>query len=158
MPPEDAEHAIQENLADLDGGHGLSAAELRDIAENAVHVPSHLPAFSRVVATASGEVWLRTPETEDGLSVWYSVERGENESEPRRVLIPPSFSLMDAFGDYIWGLSLESSGLRVILGLRLVPPFPESASPMTEGAHVATREATAAATQPAGDPESALHP
>ena len=128
MPPEEAEQAIQDNLANLDRGHGLSATELREIAENAVHVPSHLPAFSHVVATASGEVWLRTPEIEDGLSVWYSVERGENESESRRVLIPPSFALMDAFGEYVWGLSPEASGLRVILGLRLVPPSPESAS------------------------------
>lgn len=123
MPPEAAEQAIQENIEDLDfGGHGLSAAERREIAENAVHVPSHLPAFSRVVATASGEVWLLAPETEDGLAVWYSVERGDNESEPRRVLIPPSFALMDASGDHVWGISLEASRLRVILGLRLVPP------------------------------------
>ena len=132
MPPKDAEQAIQENLARLqrasDRGHGLTATELREIAENAVHVPSHLPAFSSVVATASDEVWLRTPETENGLTVWYAVERGENESEPRRVLIPPDFALMDATADHIWGLSPEASGLRVILGLRLVPPYPESAS------------------------------
>lgn len=120
IPSEDAEQAIQTNVERLDHGHGLSTAELREIAENAVHVPSHLPAFSRVVATASGEVWLRTPETEEGLSVWYSVVRGKNEPEPRRVLIPSSFALMDAFGDYVWGLSLETSGRRVILGLRLV--------------------------------------
>ena len=119
IPPEDAELAIQANVERLDRGHGLSTDELHEIAENAVHVPSHLPAFSAVVATASGEVWLLSPETEEGLSVWYSVVRGRNEPEPRRVLIPSSFALMDAFGDYVWGLSLEASGRRVILGLRL---------------------------------------
>ena len=108
VPPEEAERAIQENLVRIQrvsdrGGHGLTIAELRETVENAVHVPSHLPAFSSVVATASGEVWLRSRETESGLSVWYTFERGENESEPRRVLIPPSLALMDAFGEHVWG-------------------------------------------------------
>ena len=97
-------------------------ARLRQTAERAVHVPSHLPVVTRAVATGSGEVWLQTSETEDGLSVWYAIERRQRTAEPRRVLVPGPFELMDAFGSHIWGLFEEDSGVTVVLGLRLVPP------------------------------------
>lgn len=124
---EDAERAIQGTVERLrraarDGGHVLTVAQLRQIAERAVHIPSHLPVVTRAVATGSGEVWLQTSETEDGLSVWYAVERRQRAPEPRRVLIPRAFELMDAFGSHIWGLFEEDSGATVVLGLRLVPP------------------------------------
>ena len=124
---EDARQAVEGNFerfrrAAEDSGHDLATAEVRDIAEAAVHVPSHLPAATRVVATTSGEIWLKTGGVEGELAVWYSLRLDERDSPPRRVLIPSSFRLMDAFEDHVWGLSNESQGSWIVQGLRLLPP------------------------------------
>lgn len=122
---ERAESAIEEAVARLRPAaeqHGLDPARLRRLAEDALHVPSHFPAVSAVVSTASGEAWLKTPEVEDGLAVWYSILRGDDDNPPRRILLPATFKLQDAVGDHVWGFSEEPSQLRHVLGLRLVPP------------------------------------
>ena len=102
--------------------HGLTTAQVRDIVVDALHVPSHLPPVRGTVATASGEIWLATRQVVDGSAVWYSLRRGDDDSPPRRVLLPSTFRLQDAFGDHVWGFSEEPSGSRGVLGLRLVPP------------------------------------
>ena len=124
----DAEQAIKSVLSTLQRdaertGQVFTEDELRNIVESIVHVPSHLPAVTRVVASSAGDVWLQTPEMESGLSVWYSIRRGDNESTPRRVLVPSMFRLEDGSETHIWGISTNSSGLRVILGLGLVAPL-----------------------------------
>ena len=126
LSAEEVEEAIEGVLATLrraaeSGGHVFTGAELRSIADSVVHVPSHLPVVARVVASSAGDVWLQTPETEDGLSVWYSIRRGDGEGKPRRVLVPASFQIQDASETHIWGISTNSAGERVIRGLALVP-------------------------------------
>ncbi len=120
-----AESAIEEAVARLRPAaeeHGLDAAQLRRLAVDALHVPNHFPAVYAVVPTASGEVWLKTSEIADGLAVWYSIPRGDSDAPPRRVLLPSTFRLHDAFGDHAWGFSEELAQPRHVLGLRLAPP------------------------------------
>ena len=103
--------------------HGLTPAQLRSVIEEAFHVPGHLPAVSAVVATASGEVWLKAHEVNEGMAVWYAIPRGDDESASRRVLLPASFRMNDAFGDHVWGFSQRSpESAKTLLGLRLVGP------------------------------------
>ena len=121
----EAEEAIEGVLATLRRaaeGHVFTEAELRSIVDSVVHVPSHLPVVARVVASSAGDVWLRTPETKGGLSVWYSIRRGDDEGMPRPVLVPSSFQFHDASETHIWGISTSGAGERVIRGLALVPP------------------------------------
>ena len=127
LSAEEVEEAIERVLATLrraadGGGHVFTEAELRSIVDSVVYVPSHLPVVARVVASSAGDVWLRTPETTDGLSVWYSIRRGDDEATPRRVLVPSSFQFEDASETHIWGMSTSGAGERVIRGLALVPP------------------------------------
>lgn len=125
LSPERAESAIEEKVDGLRAqaeSYGLTTAQLRTVVEEALHVPSHLPVVSAVVATASGEVWLKTREVEDDSAVWYSISGSDDESAPRRVLLPGSFRLSDAFGDHVWGFANEDAGPTRIVGLRLVPP------------------------------------
>lgn len=125
LTTERAERAIEEVVASVRSAgerHGLTTAQVRDIVVDALHVPSHLPPIHAVVATASGEIWLATPQVVDGSVVWYSLRRSDNDSPPRRVLLPSTFRLQDAFGDHVWGFSEEASGSRSVVGLRLVPP------------------------------------
>ena len=75
-----------------------------------------------MVLTASREVWLRTPREEYGMVVWHSIGRGDEDSESRRVLLPATFQLQDAFGDHVWGFSTSDDGTRTAVGLLLVPP------------------------------------
>ena len=122
---ERAESAIEGAMTRLRSSaeqHGLDAGQLRNVAEDALYIPSHIPAVNAVSPTASREIWLRTPEVADGLAVWYSIPRGDADSPPRRVLLPSSFRLHDASGDHVWGFADEPSQPRHILGLRLVPP------------------------------------
>ena len=124
---ERAERAIEERVAEVRGTgsperHGLTTAQVRELVVDALHIPSHLPPVRGMAATASGEIWLATRQVVDGSAVWYSLRRGDNDSSPRRVLLPSTFRLQDAFGDHVWGFSEEPSGSRSVVGLRLVPP------------------------------------
>lgn len=122
---ERAESAIEGAMARLRSSaeqHGLDAVQLRRLAEDALHIPNHLPAVNAVVPTASGEIWLKTPEVADGLAVWYAIPRGDANAPPRRVLLPSTFRLQDAFGEHVWGFAEEQLRPRHAVGLRLVPP------------------------------------
>ena len=125
LSPERAESAIAEKVEDLRAqaeSYGLTEAQLRTIVEEALHLPSHLPVVSAVVATTSGEVWLRTRERGVQSAVWYVIRTDNADSEPRRVLLPDSFTFNDAAGDHVWGFSRNSTEPIRILGLRLVRP------------------------------------
>ncbi len=122
LASEKAEAAIERNLsavASVGTREGLSSTEMRSIVEDATYIPSHLPTVLALVVTASEEVWVKTPEVANGLSVWYSIPRGDDDAQPRRVLLPSAFRLQDAFGEHVWGISEEPSVPRRIVGLRL---------------------------------------
>ena len=125
LPSERAEAAIEKNLsaaASAGESGGLTLAKVRQIVVDAMYIPDHLPTVVAVVATASGEVWLKTPEVAQDKSVWYAVPRGDGDAPARRVLLPSTFKLQDAFNEHVWGISEEPSQPRRVVGLRLVPP------------------------------------
>ena len=93
----------------------------RDVVEGALYLPEHLPAVRIFRLTSSGNVWLQTHEQQDTLSVWYSLERGDNESPPRRVLLPPGFELMDATDTHVWGVWKDELDINYVVGRRLIP-------------------------------------
>lgn len=125
LAPERAEEIIEAEFAQREAGGGsyLARPEARSAIRDAIHVPSHLPAVSRMVLTASREIWLRTPREEDGMVVWHSIPRGDEDGASRRVLLPATFQLQDAYGDHAWGFSTSDDGARTAVGLLLVPPF-----------------------------------
>lgn len=124
LTPERAEEVIEATLneAEANGALYLARPAARAVIKEAVYVPSHLPPVSRMVLTASREVWLKTPRERDGMVVWYSIPRRDEDSEPRRVLLPTTFQLQDAFGDRVWGFSTSDDGTRTAVGLLLVSP------------------------------------
>ena len=124
LAPERAEEIIEARLArqEAEGRDYLRRPDARRVIKEAIHVPSHLPAVTRMMLTASGEVWLRTPREEDGMAVWHSIPRGAEEVESRRVLLPTTFQLRDAFGDHVWGFLAPDDAALTAVGLLLVPP------------------------------------
>ena len=79
---------------------------VRDRIEEALLVPGeYLPAVRRLFTASSGQVWLLSYETSgDTLGVWYSVERGDTVTPPRRVLLPEWFLMLDATDTHVWGV------------------------------------------------------
>ena len=95
----------------------------RDLAEEVLHAPEYLPAFRSFMLTASsGQVWLQSQERRDTLSVWYTIERGDTVTPPRRVLLPVSFKVHDANATHVWGVWEDELGINYVVGRRLVPP------------------------------------
>ena len=94
---------------------------VRQIAEEALHLPSHLSAVTAVVAAASGELWMRTREVVDTLVVWYAVERRDSLSVPRRILLPTWFQLHGATGTHAWGRR-RGAGVSVLVEARKLVP------------------------------------
>ena len=127
LSPERRDEAIerfaqQAMAASQRTGDPLTPAVARELAEGAVYLPDHLPAVA-LVPTTFGEVWILTAESARGLSVWYSLARGDNESAPRRVLLPSSFSLRDATPTHVWGVRADpATDAERVIGLRLVEP------------------------------------
>ena len=68
---------------------------------------------------SSGQVWLETHESMDTLRVWYSIDRGDTESLPRRVLLPDWFRVMDATDTHVWGVWKDELDINYIVGRRL---------------------------------------
>lgn len=93
----------------------------RDAVERALNAPEYLPAVSEFALASNGRIWLRSPEVQDTLSVWYSLERGDTESPPRRVLLPEGFELMDATDTHVWGVWKDELDINYVVGRRLVP-------------------------------------
>lgn len=102
-------------------GSGLDDPLPRDAVERALYAPEYLPAVSDFVLASTGRIWLRSSEVQDALSVWYSLERGDSESPPRRVLLPEGFQLMDATDTHVWGVSKDELDISYVVGRRLVP-------------------------------------
>ena len=89
--------------------------------EKSIHVPEYLPTVKRLFTASSGQVWILSHETVDTLKVWYSVERGDDESPPRRVLVPDWFVLLDATDTHVWGVWRDELDINYVVGRRLVP-------------------------------------
>ena len=107
VPPEDADVQVR-------------ASARRDI-EKSIHVPGeYLPAAKMLTTASSGQVWLLSHETLDTLNVWYSVERGDYDSPPRRVLLPEWFGVLDATGTHVWGVWRDELDINYVVGRRLV--------------------------------------
>ena len=102
-------------------GRSVSEATARQLVEEALHAPRYLPAVTHAVATGSGDLWLRSSEVSDTLTVWYSVRRVDPESVPRCVLLPNWFRLEDATRSHVWGVWMNSRGASQVLGRRLIP-------------------------------------
>ena len=124
LAPERAEEIIEARFATMasDGFSWLTRPEARSVVRDAVYVPSYWPAVSRMVLTASREVWLKTLRQEDGMVVWHSIPRGDEDAPTRRVLMPVTFQLQDVLGDDVWGFSASDDGTRTAVALLLVPP------------------------------------
>ncbi len=94
----------------------------RRAVEEALYEPEYVPAARSIFQlAASGDVWLSTWETLDTLRVWYSVRRGDETNEPRRVLLPEWFSVLDATETHVWGVRTDSLDVPYVVGRRLVP-------------------------------------
>ena len=93
----------------------------RDVVDDALGTPEHLPAVSDLVLASSGSIWMGTHERSDTLTVWYVMERGRRASPPRRVLLPGWFRVMDATATHVWGVWRGGPDGYYVLGRRLVP-------------------------------------
>lgn len=98
----------------------LDGRSARDLAEEALYAPEFLPSVRSFMLTSSGQVWLQSQERLDTLSVWYSIERGDADTPPRRVLLPESLTLMDATVTHVWGSWKDDLGVNHVVGRRLV--------------------------------------
>ena len=93
----------------------------RDVVEEGLYLPEHLPAVKDLfLASFSGEVWIQSHERLDTLSVWYAIPRGEDETPPRRVLLPVSFHARDATEAHVWGEWRDELDVSYVVGRRLV--------------------------------------
>lgn len=101
----------------------IPPAQLRRSYFDGLYQPEYVPpAEAPPVLTASGEVWIRTPEVLDTLRLYYAVPRGEPAGSPRRVLLPESLWLTDATETHAWGAQWDSVGRSHVVGRRLVAP------------------------------------
>lgn len=82
-----------------------------------------MPAIREFVLTSSGHVWVASQERVDTLRVWYSVVRGDNETPPRRVLLPEWFRVLDGTDIHLWGVWKEELDINYVVGRRLEPQF-----------------------------------
>ena len=136
LRPGQVEEALQDLAASAASsarriGRPISDSTARRLAGEALYVPEYLPAVAEARITASGELWLRSPEGSQTRSVWYALRRHDDDAAPRRVLLPEWFELLDATKTHVWGLRADAeSGLRVV-GRRLV----ESSGPDIRSTH-----------------------
>ena len=92
----------------------------REVIDKTVRVPPYAPAVKTLYMASSGQLWLRTHETADTLRVWYSLNRDE-ESRPRRVLLPDWLFVHDATDTHVWGVWRDELDVNYVVGRRLVP-------------------------------------
>ena len=94
----------------------------RNMVDEALYAPEHLPAvkWGLFLTSFSGHVWIESHERVDTMRVWYSVRRGDNETPPRRVLLPESFRAHDATETHVWGVWSDELGVNHVEGRRLV--------------------------------------
>ena len=94
----------------------------RDVVEGALYLPEYLPAVKIFFLTSSRDIWIQSHERQDTLRVWYSLRRGDNESPPRRVLLPEWLQVLDATDTHVWGVWKDELDIEYVVGRRLVPP------------------------------------
>ena len=129
IPAETLEDAVEDMMESITSSPGRDNAldrlppdSLRSMVRNALHLPSHRPPVTAAIATASGEVWLRSAESSDAATVWYALRRGDADGPPRRVVVPAWFRLSDAADTHVWGFRAYKDGVAPVLGRRLIPP------------------------------------
>ena len=98
----------------------VTKRQARTLVEEAFYLPEFYPAVDYVHGTSNREVWMRTHEQVDTLQVWYTVRRGDNESSPRRVLLPETFYASDVTDTHVWGIRYDTLGVNYVAGRRLV--------------------------------------
>lgn len=109
---------------DHEGGDSVRVREsARKNIEESILVPEYVPAIRKLFTASSGQVWLQSYETVDTLRVWYSVERGDTVSPPRRVLLPEWFFVHDATETHVWGVWKDELDIDYVVGRRLVGGF-----------------------------------
>ena len=52
--------------------------------------------------------------------IWYAVRRREDDGPIRRIVLPESFSPLDANATHVWGVRTDEMGVQYVAGLRLV--------------------------------------
>ncbi len=110
-------------VASMSGESRHPPARLHEAYFDGLYQPEYIPpSEGPPVLTASGEVWIRTPEVLDTLRVYCAVPRGDPDGLLRRVLLPASLWLTDATETHVWGTRWDSLGMPHIIGRRLVPP------------------------------------
>ena len=101
-------------------GQQLSRGDARALVEDALYAPDPLPSVQDLHGVSTGDLWMQTFEEADTLVVWYSIARGDNQSELRRVLLPRGFRARDATRTHVWGLRRDSLGVTYVTGRKLV--------------------------------------
>ena len=129
IPAEELQEAVEDVADGIKSGQAperglarLPLDTLRRMARDALHLPSHRPPVTAAIATASGELWLRSAESSDTVIVWYALRRGDTNRPPRRVVVPAWFRLADATNTHVWGFRTYDNGAAQVFGRRLVPP------------------------------------
>ena len=80
--------------------------------------PTRCPLFTTSAGCRPGDLWMQTFEEADSLMVWYTIGRGDTESELRRVLLPTGFRARDATATHVWGVRRDSLGVAYVTGRR----------------------------------------
>ena len=83
-------------------------------------MPEHLPVARYIfLSSSSGHVWIESLERVDTMKVWYSIAPGDDETPPRRVLLPEFFHARDATETHVWGFWRDELGVSHVEGRRL---------------------------------------
>ncbi len=94
--------------------------ELRARYREGLYTPAYLPAADGPpVLSASGGVWIRTHEVSDTLRAYYVLERGDPNTELRRVLLPEWLRVSDATATHVWGVWRDAMDVPHVVGRRL---------------------------------------
>lgn len=124
-PLELDDQRIEQHVNDLaqvlsQGPSDISVRDARDLATEAIYQPEYLQAATAVTLASSGQVWLRGWEEGDTLRAWYSIDRGDMTSAPRKVLVPEWFWVLDATDSHVWGVWTDSLDIPYVVGRRLL--------------------------------------
>ncbi len=112
--------ALVERAGGMSRGDDLNRRlrHAREVIEKTVRIPPYAPAVKTLTMASSGQLWIRSHEKSDTLSVWYSVDR-DAESPPRRVLLPEWLFVRDATETHVWGVWRDELDINYVVGRRL---------------------------------------
>jgi len=119
---EDVVEGITSSLSPDNALAKLPLDSLRSMVRNVLHLPSHRPPVTAAIATASGELWLRSAESSDSMTVWVCPAAGRREPTAAASGGPAWFRLADATDTQLWGFRTCEEAVARVLGRRLVPP------------------------------------